>query len=275
MAKGPGSPGDLRSGLDLLEGRLLMSYAAGSHAARVQAAVPVAVAPVIAPPRMETETGRSEPTSADVESRDAELSATLAASSGAKPGYTIPLFTPGSTLDRPDATQLTQSTSELSRFFQKSNRDDPVAWGERFGRSAGLVGMVRRRVDPLPEVPETAVQQAQETMFGLLSTPTPASKVVLGLTPSRGSDLLSDFLPTDQASLERTIDRLLDGVEGLGSDIARGVEAAGSVPSPVVWTVALATLELARRRVRRLLFEDDDGLDPDRDPAVGLRGFPA
>jgi hypothetical protein len=51
------------------------------------------------------------------------------------------------------------------------------------------------------------------------------------------------------------------------------VEATGSIPAPVVWAVALAALELARRRLRRSRFEEEDGLDPDRDPAVGLLEF--
>ena len=278
MAKGERSPGDLRLGVDLLEGRFLLSHVAASHAEHELSSIPAQIAPAPAGPRPESETSRPGTTLADVEARDAEqtAAAAAAASSGAKQGFSIPLVTPGRTLQGPDdLASPTQGMWDSARFLRKTDRDEPVAWGAGSGGASGLVWMAHRWAAPTPEVPEYATVGARETRVSLLSTRPPASEGVPGLTPSRGSDLLADFLPSDQPSLERAIDRLLDGFEGLGSDIARGVEATGLVPSPVAWVVALAALEVARRRLRRLATEEDDDPDPDRDPAVGFPGFTA
>jgi hypothetical protein len=86
----------------------------------------------------------------------------------------------------------------------------------------------------------------------------------------RSSDLLTDFLPFDRASLEQAIDRFLDRFEVLGTELTDGSSPPGLLPAAaVVATAALAT-EVVRRRSRSGQAGTEEGAD---DP-VRFPGYP-
>jgi hypothetical protein len=65
-------------------------------------------------------------------------------------------------------------------------------------------------------------------------------------------DLASDFLPFDRATLERAIDRFLDGFDGLAAELGRLENSTGivSVVTAVTMTAAVSQFMLRGRRLR-------------------------
>ena len=64
----------------------------------------------------------------------------------------------------------------------------------------------------------------------------------------RGSDLLTNFLPFDRASLENAIDRFLVEFENLGAELTGRAPATHLVPALAVVTISALATEVARRK---------------------------
>ena len=77
----------------------------------------------------------------------------------------------------------------------------------------------------------------------------------------RSSDLLTEFLPFDRASLEDAIDRFLAPLEDLGGELANWSSPTSLLPAATVVATAALASEVLRRRYRR-----DDGEDARRGP---------
>ena len=273
MAKGGGSARFQWLGADLLEGRLLLSHAAGSLAEHAQAPTSAHVAPPLAAPRPETEPNHTVAPSDNVEAREADGSAAAVASSiASKNEINIPLLSSGkSTNDGGDASSSSRTMVDSARYLQGTYRDEPVAWGLTAGGAPGAGPMSRHRGDKAPEVPEFDARIVEGVRLADVPGLFPAPEGVEALPSPERSDLLDGFLPADRAALDRAIDGLLDG---LGEELSRGVEATTLFPSPVVWGFALAVLEVTRRRLRRRPGRRAEGeQDPDRGPSDGFLAF--
>jgi hypothetical protein len=77
--------------------------------------------------------------------------------------------------------------------------------------------------------------------------PSPPGRGPEELPPPRGSDLLTESLPFDRASLVAAIDRLYDSLEDLGAELTTGRAAGVAAPGTAAVLAAVAALELARR----------------------------
>ena len=278
MPKGEGSSRLRRPGVDLLEGRLLLSHATGPSIAHALAPPPAHVAPPPVAARPEVE-ARRPATSENAEAREAEeiALAAEAASTAAKAGLAIPGLVSGKPADDGDDSESSnQGLLDSARYLRIAYRDEPVAWGLVVGGGSDVGSIARHRPDGTTEIPESAEQAVAGIRLARTPGISPEAEAVDGLPAPEGSDLLADFLPSDRASLDRAIDRLLDGFEGLGADLSRGVEATGLAPSTAVWGLALAALEVIRRRLRRpSARRGEHDVDPDRGPGDGFLPFHA
>jgi hypothetical protein len=260
MRKSDGSPRVRRPEVDPLEGRLLLSHPAHPTTDHAGPVTPVQVLPPPAASRPETSAALTETVL-----REAEEVA--AASVESKETYSIPLITLGkSAIRTDDPPGASQDPSESNRNLRLTFRDEPVAWATEAGGSL-VAPRSRYRADATRPSLEFAVEPR---LGGILKPGAEAGKVE-GMPEPRGSDLLDHFLPADRATLEQLIDSLLDGFDGSAADQPGGVEASSLIPSPILWGIAIVSLEMGRRRLRRLA-GDEDGHDPDRDPAVGILG---
>jgi hypothetical protein len=281
MPKGEGSSRISCLSADALEERLLMSHAGGSIV-HIQSGTLAQVSslPTTTKPAVDPTHSNGSASSGDVQDRDTdqEIMAALAASTGSKDQFTFPLILSSTNGDTEEAVNNSAglgSGRNLRIFYS----DEHVAW--TWGSQSVPIPLISAHdwSELTPQVPETSLEKILdananadaesgtiESFFKKVDL-----EEMLGEIATQGSDLLAPFLPVDRIGLEQAIDRLLDGIEVLGAEIAREGSVAELVPLPIAWGIGLAVVEVVRRRLRSGTEADDE---PDRDPALGLRGSP-
>jgi hypothetical protein len=277
MPKGEGSPRIPCLRADALEERLLMSHETGARTVHALSEPPPQVAPMPVVSKPEVDPGHPVSTNpGDVQEREADevAAAALASSIGSKDLYTIPLVIgTRATSELDEITSNAGGALASSRNLRVFYADEPVAWGLGGSNSSNVVTMAHDWSGMSPEVPETSLEKVidgEEDAIAGLITKTEFEET-LGVIVTQGADLLAPYLPVDRAGLELAIDRLIDGIEVLGEEIAKEGDAVELIPLPIAWGIGLAAVEVVRRRLRPRIEGDDE---PDRDPALGLRGSP-
>jgi hypothetical protein len=271
MPRGEGSTRVRCLSADLLEGRLLLSHVTSLKSIHTSSQTSAQVSPN-AGQRPEVDSSRSATSSNDVETRDNDQIAVAVAAGSVT---SILPQKSASGFDEPAMPQGALSPLNL----RVVNRDDLIAWGLRIAGDSSPVTAGRHPIDETLEVPAPESREVDSSQIG--SHPVHANDMVEAeaLPSPQGSDLLAHFLPADRASIDRAIDQILDGFEGLGSEISQSVEATGGISPMILWSgCGIIAIEIVRRRIRRLKssenLADDRDLNPE--PAIGLPiGFPA
>lgn len=127
----------------------------------------------------------------------------------------------------------------------------------------GAAGMAPGATNPIGEVNSTGeVQQ--------IGDPDRVSAWEFGAPNPQGSSLLERITAIDVASAERSIGQFLEQLSGTEGRLGDSPEAAGWVAQLVALTIAMATIELARRR----LPHPAPGRDSDDDESEGSGWIP-
>jgi hypothetical protein len=279
MPNGEGSSRIPCLSADALEERLLMSHGGGGSTVHILSGTPAQVSALstTTKPVVDPSHSTGSASSSDVQNRDTDQDsiAALAASTDSKDQFTFPLIFSSASGDTEEAVNNGSGGLASSRNLRIIYSDEHVAWSWGSQSVPNRVNTAHDWSELTPQVPETSLDKVID------ADPDPGTiegfftkvdlEAMLGEVATRSSDLLAPFLPVDRIGLEHAIDRLLDGIEILGNEIAREGSVAELVPLPIAWGIGLAVAEVVRRRLRPLTESDDE---PDHDPALGLRGSP-
>lgn len=86
-------------------------------------------------------------------------------------------------------------------------------------------------------------------------SPSPNVEIVVpepveAVVAPRGSEIISEFLPLNPASVEEAVEQFLGQLEDLGARLPSLGEPGQFLSEPAVWVVTVAILEFARRRMK-------------------------
>jgi hypothetical protein len=90
---------------------------------------------------------------------------------------------------------------------------------------------------------------SRETSVPVVPPSTPPEPDDALLANPRGSEIISEFLPLDGASIDEAVDQFLAQIEELGAQLPPISETGEFLRDPVVWVIVVGALELTRRRI--------------------------